>query len=103
MQDAKPANEHAEQALSLRDEAKNIHRELDALGTGVRDRCARVNREPRRCVRYPLVCGEFLGGAATLPLGLGSHYEYFRNGSSFASEPSVCSISFSSSALKKSR
>lgn len=37
-QDAKPANEYAEHAVALMDSAKLIHKELDGLGTAVKDR-----------------------------------------------------------------
>lgn len=37
-QDAKPANEYADQAVSLMDEAERLYEDLDGLGTGVKDR-----------------------------------------------------------------
>lgn len=38
LQDAKPANEYAEQAVSLTEEAERLYEDLDELGTGVKDR-----------------------------------------------------------------
>lgn len=37
-QDAKPANEYAEQAVSLMESAEKLFDDLDDLGTGVKDR-----------------------------------------------------------------
>eukprot|EP00752_Nemacystus_decipiens_P007336 g6562.t1 len=38
VKDAKPANEYAEQAVSLMEEAERLYEDLDDLGTGVKDR-----------------------------------------------------------------
>lgn len=54
-QDAKPANEFAEKALTHKEAARSLHQELDALGTAVKERYAVEGR------RYG-VGGEEVGG-----------------------------------------
>lgn len=67
-QDAKPANEYAEEAVTLMEAAEKLFEDLDDLGTGVKDRCLIRIPQLQQCARLACallsasVCGSETSG-----------------------------------------
>ncbi|CAM9876416.1 unnamed protein product, partial [Choristocarpus tenellus] len=55
VKDAKPANDYAEEAMSLMETVERLYEDLDELGTGVRDRGKLVRTEAEMGLDGPMV------------------------------------------------